>query len=227
MTAHDARDDQQASILLAFESDDPSYISSTQFGAMACVLAPFCLLVALVFAVEWGFMFASRADEAWSESIQRPLAEYEVSLDDSSMISVESELCFGYCPEYTLRLYGSGKVEFVGKSYVCDFGHRESTAQPREIRRLVEAMLAAEFTGLPPLSAAPDSYLRRVTLHHDGATHSVNYYFESRPRWLNGMMDELDRVAGTARWLPSVGQDWQLYCKSPEGPMRKLTRDPP
>jgi hypothetical protein len=201
-----------------------------RFGAVACVLAPFCLLVALIFAVEWGFLFASRADQAWSESMQRPLAEYEVALDDSTMISVESHLCFGDCPEYTLKLYGSGKVEFVGSSNVCDFGHRESTAQPREIRRFVEAMLAAEFTGLPELSAAPDSYLRQVTLHHDGGLHSVNYYHSyshSDPRWLSSMMDELDRVAGTARWLPTVGQDWQLYCKSPEGQMRKLTRDPP
>lgn len=224
--------DQRTSISFAFESHDQPYISSTRFGTIACLLAPFCLVSALALALEWGVLFASGAEEAWFTNMRRSVTEYEVPLDDSTMVSVESKLCFGYCPEYTLRLYGSGKVEFVGRRYVCDFGQHESTADTMEIRRLVEAMLAANFKGLPELATLPipDSYLRLVTLQHGGHGHSVSYYdsyTDPDPRWLRSMIDELDRVAGTARWLPFVGQDWRLYCKSPQGQDRKLTMDPP
>lgn len=221
---------QQAS-LFTLESDDPPYISSVRFGTLAFVLAPFGLWLALIVAVEGGVLFASRADEAWFVTSHRPLAENGVALDDSTVISLERSMCFGWCPAYTLRLHGSGRVEYVGRRFVCDFGERESTADTREIRRVVDAMLAAGFIGLAwsPGALMMDNPAVVTTLHHGERAFRVRHDHgdQGAPHWLFSMEEEIDRVAGTARWLPITGDDGRLYCKSAEGQLRELTMNAP
>ncbi len=216
---------------LTFDDDNQSYISSLRFGAFALVLAPFCLWLALVCAVEGGVLFPSRADEAWFVAISRPLVQHDGALDDSSVISLERTMCFGWCPDYTLRLHGSGRVEYVGRHFVCDFGQREAAADTQEVRRLVEAMLTAGFIGLTWKPGALMTDLETVvtTLHHDGRTFRVRHYHgdPGAPQWLSSMEEEIDRVAGSARWLPITGEDWRLYCKSADGQLRPVSMEGP
>lgn len=222
---------QQALSLLAFDGEDPPYISGLRFGVFALVLAFFGLWLALVCAVEGGVLFPSRADEAWFVASRRPLAENDVVLDDSTVISLERSMCFGWCPDYTLRLHGSGRVEYVGRHFVCDLGKRESTADALEVRRLVEAMLAAGFIGLAwnPGALMTDHETVVTTLLHEGRAFRVSHYHgdQGAPRWLSFMEEEIDRVAGSARWLPITGEDWRLYCKSAEGRLRPVSMGGP
>jgi hypothetical protein len=221
---------QHALPLLTFDGDNPPYISSLRFGPFAIVLAPFGLWLALVCAVE-GVVFPSAADEAWLAASRRPLAQNDVALDESTVISLERSMCFGSCPDYTLRLHGSGRVEYVGRHFVCDFGERESTADTLEVRRLVEAMLTAGFIGLTwnPGVLMTDGETVVTTLHHDGRASRVSHYHgdSGAPRWLSSMEEEIDRVAGSARRLPITGEDWRLYCKSAEGQLRPLSMGGP
>jgi hypothetical protein len=222
---------QQALPLFTFDGEDPPYISGLRFGLFVLVLAPLGLWLALVCAVEEGVLFPSRADEAWFVASRRPLAENGAALDDSSMIFLERRMCFGWCPDYTLRLHGSGRVEYVGRHFVCDFGERESTADTLEVRRLVEAMLTAGFIGLAwnPGALMTDHETVVTTLHHDGRAFRVSHYHgdPGAPRWLSSMEEEIDRVAGSARWLPITGEDWRLYCKSAEGQLRPVSMGGP
>lgn len=222
---------QPALSLLTFDVDNPPYISSLRFGAFALVLAPFGLWLALVCALEGGVLFPSQADEAWFVSSRRPLVQNDVALDDSTVLSLERTMCFGWCPDYTLRLHGSGRVEYVGRHFVCDFGERESAADTQEVRRLVEAMLTAGFIGLAwnPGALMTDHETVVTTLHHDGRTFRVSHYHgdPGAPRWLSFMEEEIDRVAGSARWLPITGEDWRLYCKSAEGQLRPVSMEGP
>lgn len=221
---------QQALSLLTFESDDPPYISSLRFGAFALVLGTFGLGLALVWAVEGSVVLPSRADEAWFVASRRPITGNDVALDDDTVISLERRMCFGLCPDYTLRLHGSGRVEYVGRHFVCDFGERESTADTLEVRRLVEAMFAAGFNGLTwnPGVLMTDHETVVTTLHHDGRTFRVRHYHgdPGAPRWLSFMEEEIDRVAGSARWLPITGEDWRLYCRSAGGQLRPVSYEP-
>lgn len=222
---------QQELSLLTFDGEDPPYISGLRFGVFALVLAPFGLWLALVLGVEGGALFPSRADEAWFVAIHRRLAENGVAFDDSTVISIERSMCFGRCPDYTLRLHGSGRVEYVGRHFVCDFGERGSAADALEVRRLVEAMLTAGFIGLAwgPGALMTDHETVVTTLQHDGRAFRVSHYHgdQGAPRWLSFMEEEIDRVAGSARWLPITGEDWRLYCKSADGQLRPVSMGGP
>jgi hypothetical protein len=55
-------------------------------------------------------------------------------------------MCLGECPMYKVKIFGSGRVEYVGEHFVCAFGARAATTDPREVR-LVEAMVATGFFG--------------------------------------------------------------------------------
>lgn len=219
--------------LPTLQEDGPPYISGLGFGAFIMVLAPFGLWLALILAVDGGVLFPSRADEAWAVASRRPMLDNPVALDDSTVISIERSRCFGWCPEYSLRLYGSGRVEYVGKRYVCDFGERTASADPREVRRTVEAaveaMLAAGYMdrSWEAVSFVVDAPRVTTTLRHAGRTARIKHSDGADDPWLSLMEAEIDRVAGTARWLPFFAQDGQGYCKSADGQSRELTMHPP
>lgn len=219
---------------LTSHEDGPQYISRLGFGAFSMVLAPFGLWLALIFALEGGVLFPTRADEAWAVASARPLVDNAAALDDSTVISIERSMCFGWCPDYSLRLYGSGRVEYEGRHYVCDFGERSANADRREVRHLVdatvEAMRAAGYSDLSwdVGSFVLDAAMVTTVMRHEGRTVRIKHSWGSpaTPRWLSLMEEELDRVAGTARWLPFFADDGRGYCKSAEGQLRKLTAGP-
>jgi hypothetical protein len=208
-------------------SDSP-YISELPFSTLVAVLAPFALWFALLLAGEMGILYPSRQDQAWDVSSRRPLAQGVTGLDDSTVISLERTGCFGWCPAYRVSLYGSGRVEYVGKQYVCEFGPRTATADPREIRRLLDAMLAAEFDALSSDQGwpVPDRPIFSTTLLHNGRISAVRHFGDG-PRWLTAMEDEIDRIADTEQWLPMLVRPWEPYCLTTDGQLRKLTMHDP
>jgi Domain of unknown function (DUF6438) len=149
-------------------------------------------------------------------------------LDDSTVISLTRTVCFGSCPEYDLRIFGSGKVEYEGRHYVCAFGPHTATVDPRLVRRLVDAMVAREFFGLEWKQGRTWTDQPTVTsaLQYGGRSYSVEHYHgdEGAPRWLREMEDEIDQVAGTARWLPATDENGsRSLCADPAGSLRDVS----
>ncbi len=142
------------------------------------------------------------------------------ALDDATVISLERGPCFGRCPEYTVTVYGSGRVEFAGRRFVCAPGRHTARASPDLVRVLVEEMLAAGYLdfhwragSIPTISTTVVSSLsyggrmRRIE-HHAGDTEA--------PRLLTPLEDRIDVVAGTWRWLPELEDDRRV-CRREDG----------
>jgi hypothetical protein len=212
------------------ETADPPYISQLHFPAYALILTPIAIWLAFVYAIDAGIVHATRSDELWAINSQRSVDDGSTALlDDSTAISLRRTMCFGWCPAYSLKIFGSGRVEYIGESYVCAFGSREARADAREVRRLVRAMIASGYFGYSwrPGNFATDSSTAITSLQHQGQSFEIRHYYgdSGAPKWLRAMEGEIDRVAGAAQWLPRQSEDWRLLCPTPEDGSRDVTMD--
>lgn len=210
------------------ESQNPPYRSQVRFGIFVLLLVPWIICAALVCAANLGIIYATRSDALWATHSQRAFdaVPFE-TLDDSSTITLRRTMCFGRCPAYDLKIFGSGRVEYVGRNYVCAFGAQTAGADAREVSRLVQAMIATGYLGYAwnPGVLWTDSPTAITSLSHRGQSFEISHYHGDRgaPEWLHAMEEEIDRVAGAARWLPTHDKNWQAQCMSPDGQLRDVT----
>jgi hypothetical protein len=206
------------------EQVDLSYVSELRIGVLAASLA--VVLLAMACTLATGLYWPTHEDKLWALLSRKALPEHAEPLDDSTVLSLQraSLSCFG-CPDYSVRIFGSGKVEYAGDQYVCVFGVHEAAADTREVRRLVEAMLASGYSGFawkkgPYRMDAPNA---TSILRHHGRSYHIDHYLgdPGAPRWLGAMEQEIDRVAGSARWLPDPST---FRCTDPAVGTRMVTR---
>lgn len=129
------------------------------------------------------------------------------TLDDSTVITLERGPCFGKCPEYVLALYGSGRVEFAGRRYVCAKGQHSASVDPGSVRQLVDDLITGGYFSLPAESgrSMPDTSVVVTSLRHGGREHRVTHLGGHRggaSRFLERMEVQIDLIARSARWLP-------------------------
>lgn len=141
-------------------------------------------------------------------------------LDDSTVISLARGPCFGKCSEYSVAIYGSGRVEFDGRRYVCAPGRRTAQASPDEVRELLGQMLSLGFLDFYWLPGSKPTLADTVisTLSHDGQYRRVEHHVGDReaPLFLQDVEERIDKVAGTWRWLPEREDDRRV-CRREDG----------
>ena len=149
-----------------------------------------------------------------------PLILAGPTLDDSTVITLERGPCFGHCSEYVVTLYGSGRVEFEGRHYVCARGHQTVQASPDEVRDLVARMLKLGYLDLywregPRETIAPTV---RTSLRYNGQTRQIDHHSAdiNAPWFLRTLEEQIDAVAGTWRWLPER-EDHRRVCRLEDG----------
>lgn len=74
----------------------------------------------------------------------------------SLIMALSRSGCFGYCPEYRIRVHGDGLVEYDGTCAVAVTGHRESHIPRQAVDALFEQFRKADFFSLD------DRYIRLV-----------------------------------------------------------------
>lgn len=210
------------------KDDDPPFLHEIPFGLFVCMVSPFALLLALTLSVSGGLIHATQADLLWAVHSARAVSDAQIpTLTDSTVVTLKRSMCYGWCPEYTLKLSGSGKVEYDGRAYVCAYGVRTGVADPREVSHLVQAMIAMGYFGYSWQKGdfATDSATVTTSLQHDERRYELAHYHgdQGAPEWLRRMEDEIDRVAGTRQWRAIRGANRKLQCPTPDGGMRELT----
>jgi hypothetical protein len=213
------------------EEGDPRFLHLVPYGAFVAFVSPFALLLALGLALSCGVIYPTRADHLWAVNSARQVDERARLLTDATVVMLHRSQCYGWCPEYDLTISGSGNVTYNGKAYVCEFGRRTARVDPREVSRLVEAMVATGYFGYSWSKGlfATDNPTVTTSLQHDGHAYQIAHYHgdTGAPDWLRAMEREIDRVAGTERWLPVRRDDGMRGCSAPDGSMRTPSDSPP
>ena len=146
-----------------------------------------------------------------------PLAE-AVADDDS--VSLERMPCFDACPAYRVRIDGAGRIQFVGQSGVCETRPLPTRIDRQTAQRLIIALREAGFEALPRVFGGhSDRPARMVELHAGGVAHRVTDRgapVQDVPL-VEAAAAAIDRLAGTARWLPRPRADGPPWCPLPDG----------
>lgn len=126
-------------------------------------------------------------------------------------ITLSRTSCYGFCPDYSVTINDQGEVRFEGRRFVNVVGEAHATVPRAEVARLLARFDAVGFDTLR------DEYRARVTdnptttimLTRNGRSKRVVDYVGiavGMPEAARELQDEIDRVAGTARWVLRDGE---------------------
>lgn len=128
------------------------------------------------------------------------------TLDDSTVVTIERGPCSWQCPQYTAVLYGSGRVEFEGRHYVCAKGRHTAVVDPFAVRNLVARLVEGGYFDLSWAEGSVTSDRDTVTtsLRHGGRTRLILHHHGDvrAPRVLKEWEEQIDEAARSSRWLP-------------------------
>jgi len=119
--------------------------------------------------------------------------------------------CYGFCPDYTVAISGDGTVRYEGRRFVNVVGERTATIPRADVERLLARFDSIGFERLRDQYRAPITDLPTYTIQltRNGRTKTVADYggvSAGMPDAVRELQDEIDRVAGTARWVLRDGQ---------------------
>ena len=160
------------------------------------------------------------ADEIPPES-QLDLATVEIIL--------ERTLCFGWCPEYTVIIDGSGRVHYTGRQYVKVIGRRESRIPEATVRALVDDFRTDGFFALESSyhdgwSDLPSNYVtlrvgnRRKQVESSWLGERIQSSGEEVPDWrihekLRALAASIDRAVGIESWIGTEEERARLFSQ--------------
>ena len=148
-------------------------------------------------------------------------AAYVVGPD--AVIVLRRGECFGSCPVYSVGVRGDGAVFFYGHQFTQTVGFASSTIAHVAVAGLFAFLAARAFVTLHT------HYVRRATDHplevvilRQGASFKYvdrDSSNDTEPR-IEQIEDEVDRVAGTARWIgkPAAPGGRRTFARPPSIP---------
>ena len=127
------------------------------------------------------------------------------------VISLSRTVCFGFCPAYTVTITGDGQVTYVGSAFVNVVGEQHASIAPSAVQGLLARFDALHFDTLNGSYRAHVSDLPTYTigLERNGLVKSVVDYggpSAGMPQGVRELQNEIDRVAGTSRWVLRDGE---------------------
>ena len=128
-----------------------------------------------------------------------------------AVITLTRSVCFGFCPAYTVSITGEGQVTYVGRNFVNVVGEQHARISREDAQALLRRFDAAGFSSLNAEYRARVSDLPTYTLvlERNGAAKSVTDFgglSAGMPQAVRDLQNEVDRVAGTSRWVLRDGQ---------------------
>ena len=180
-------------------------------------------MTSLWFAGDADVIPESRADLRWSWLRRSPAGEPAVTVHDDSFVSLRRTGCFGECPIYRVTVFGSGRVEYVGRHYVCAIGPRTAVIDRRAASKLISDLETAgyfEIDWQPGNSWTDDSSaITRLSTPRMARTILDYHGDEGVPGLMRRFEDAIDEVAGTDRWMPQY-QHARGICIAEDGTRR-------
>lgn len=130
---------------------------------------------------------------------------------DDARITLTRSVCFGFCPDYTVTITGAGDVTYNGRSFVAVTGEQHGHVSRDEVASLLTRFDAIGFQSLRDEYRAEvtDLPTYTLTLVRNGRSKTVLDYgggMAGMPDAVRALQDEVDRVAGTGRWVLRNGQ---------------------
>ncbi|WP_395645679.1 DUF6438 domain-containing protein [Terricaulis sp.] len=126
-------------------------------------------------------------------------------------ITLARSACFGFCPIYRVSIDGAGNVTYVGERFVNVRGEQRAQIPAADVQALLRRFDEIGFARLRDQYRAnvTDLPTYTVSLTRNGVTKTVVDYGGTgagMPESVRALQDEIDRVAGTSRWVLRNGE---------------------
>lgn len=117
-------------------------------------------------------------------------------------ISLERTPCFGFCPDYTVTVFGNGTVVYEGRNFVAVEGEQRGQIPQEDVRELVDEFYDARFFNMRDRyeQSVTDLPSQTTSITIDGKTKSV-YRYGFEPERLTMLEDKIDEIAQTEKWV--------------------------
>ncbi|AFL86574.1 hypothetical protein Terro_0224 [Terriglobus roseus DSM 18391] len=128
--------------------------------------------------------------------------------------ALESTVCGGRCPGYTVTLHGDGRVEYTGVSYVLVPGTHVAHIDRKAVRDLLDEFRRADFLSARPRYVADVTHAsaQTITLRYEGKEWQVYSYFgfsAGLPEVVGSLQEKIDKATGTERWVAGNAETLQ------------------
>ena len=144
------------------------------------------LIVGIAFVVLFSLIFAQRSTSANFENI---------------VITMDRTSCFGFCPDYSLTIYGNGTVLYDGHALVATKGKKTASIPKEDVQGLVRKSIEIDYFHFRNSYNASVSDLPTTTTSVTIGNNSkkvINYY--GPPENLKQFENMIDAVSTSEKW---------------------------
>ena len=121
------------------------------------------------------------------------------------IITVERTMCFGWCPDYRLSIYGNGKVVYEGRNYVQVEGKRTTYIPRSKVRELVAEFEKIQFYEFEDkyIFGASDLPSVLVSIDLEGRSKTIDMYGAEMiaPEEIAYLIKQIEEAANVTRWV--------------------------
>jgi hypothetical protein len=125
---------------------------------------------------------------------------------DDMVITLERTACFGFCPVYTLTIYGNGTVIYEGEEFVTTKGRVETTINQEKITQLISEFEAVDYFSLNDgyvehTITCAQTVITSITI--DGKTKTIEHYHGdlNAPEQLTELENKIDQIVNSKQWV--------------------------
>jgi len=164
-----------------------------------------------------------------TQSVNHHVPEFKKT--ESLAIRLSRTQCYGHCPEYDVVIYGTGKVEFCGGSFVQEAGRHEKYISVDEVERLYDFIIQSGFNNLNEeyLASVTDNPSHFIEVSNEGYKKSVLEYagrYADAPKVVFAIQKAIDDTANTSEWLgtPDLSEGYHKITATKQSCLRTDTR---
>lgn len=131
---------------------------------------------------------------------------YDTTPPQDVIITVERTICFGFCPDYRLSIYGNGKVVYEGHYHVQVEGTRTTYIPKRKVRELVAEFERIGFYEFDDNYAigVTDMPSALITINLEGKSKTIDIYGGGAPEEIMNLIRQIEETVKVSRWVGEI-----------------------
>jgi hypothetical protein len=132
------------------------------------------------------------------------MTDSKTAIPKDLTIGLERTMCPGACPDYSLFVYGDGKIVYEGRHYVAVKGRRKEHISKAHVKQIFDEFYRIGYFSLKDRydPIVSDGAITITSIHADGKKKQVvNCHPSQAPEDLYQLEKMIDEITQSKRWI--------------------------